>query len=163
MELLGQRADDLTHAVNAIANPHLVLVRLNVDVARAQPDRVSDDLVHQAGDDGVSPDLVAFVLGTHSDRLLQVADHVADVGLRSAELVDRGNQVTLGGHCRPNLLAGHDANVVNREDVGGIGHRDHQRVSLDADRQNNVAAHQLGLEQDRGTRVYIEGADVYER
>ena len=83
-------------------------------------------------DDGVLADLVSLFLGARPDGLLQVADHVVDVGLRSAELVDRGDQIALGGDDRPDLLARDDADVVDREDVGRVGHRDDEFVVLDA-------------------------------
>ena len=49
-------------------------------------------------------------------------------------LVDRQRQVALRGDHGPDLVAGDDAQVVDREDVGGIRHRHDELVVLDRDR-----------------------------
>ncbi len=52
---------------------------------------------------------------------------------------DRG----LRGHGGDDLQVGHEPDVVEREDVGRIGHRQHQRIALAVDRQDLVLARDL--------------------
>ena len=51
----------------------------------------------------------------------------------------RLTQVALGRDDRADLVAGHDAQVVDREDVRRVGHRDDELVVLERDRQHRVA------------------------
>ena len=121
VHLSGQRVNDLAHAVNPIADAQIVVAWFDVDVAGTCPDGVGDDLVHESSDDRLLAFLV-LVLISPAHLLLEVADHVADVGLRSREARDGAEQIALRGDDGPDLLARDDAHVVDREDVGGVDH-----------------------------------------
>ena len=62
----------------------------------------------------------------------------------AVEAVDRGTQRLLGGDHRVDRVAGHELDVVEREDVGGIGHRHGQTRRGFRDRQDGVLARELG-------------------
>ena len=95
---LGERIDLVQHAVDAVADPQVVLGRLDVDVGRAVLDRLGDQQVDEPDDRGVLDRprsagqvvlVVALVVRHRGGEVVQLA-----VG--AAEPVDRAQQVVAG-------------------------------------------------------------------
>ena len=73
-------------------------------------------------------------------RVLEALEQPLDVGER--------------GHRRAHLVAGHDRDVVDREHVRGVDHRDQQRAVADeGDRHGLVAAHGGGGDELGGVGI----------
>ena len=86
------------------------------------------------------------------DRIVQLGE----LGQQQVEVLDRGGA---GAHA----AAGHHADVVDRQDVGGIGHRhQHAAVLGEADRHRLVAAGGGGADEVDGAHVEVEGGQVDE-
>ena len=96
---------------------------------------------------------------TSSVTLLEVVDlvvggrrhrQVVELAVGAVEAVDRADDVGPRRDDRLDLGAGERADVVDREDVRRVGHRDDELAVLEADRQRRVAAaNRLGHERDR--------------
>ncbi len=122
------------HAVDAVAHPEELLVRLDMDIGRLLLDGVGENKVDQLDDRGVlggalqRADIDLLFLPDDLQVLhLEVAH---DVGKRCAlvvELVDGSLYGALGDHDDFYVVAGHELYVVDGEDVGGITHRDDER------------------------------------
>ena len=84
---------------------------------------------------------------TASSRRLMRADQALDVVGR--------------GHHRPHLVAGHQLQVVEREHVRRVGHRDHQVAALvEADRRGVEPAGGLRADQVERAHVGLEDREV---
>ena len=89
--------------------------------------------------------------------LLALLDDVAD----PSEPRDHVRDVLAGRDDDADLVAGQDRDVVDRVDVGGVRHRDHQRtVPGGGDRQRVVALGDLGGHEVRGRHVDVEDPEV---
>ena len=148
------------HAVDAEADPHLVLVGLEVDVGGALADRLAEDAVDELdhrrvlGADLHVADLGELVLASSSS----VDDRLGDGALQRVEAADQRLDVLVGGDRDPAVEPGGDLDVVDREDVGRVGHRDQQGVCVDeADRQRPVAAR--GVDRDQVRRGHVDLVD----
>ncbi len=142
----------LQDSVNPEAHAHFFFVRLDVNVAGAPLDGVGQDQVHQL-DDGrflgrafqLGEVHLLFFGGEFQVRGFlagEVLHHLGEFffALRLAvELGDGFGDGGLRGHHRLDVEAGHELDVVHREDVGGIGHRDGQRRA-DARKRNDLVA-----------------------
>ena len=111
---------------------------------------------------GASPaDSRISVTSPLGGALLVLLDRLCDRGVELACVVERGLDVLGGGDRRPDVEPGHDRDVVDRADVGRVGHRDHQRVLADErDRDRAVALRRLGGNQVDRAEVDVEGAQV---
>ena len=72
-------------------------------------------------------------------------------------------EVVAGRDDRPRLHPGERADVVEREDVAGVGHREHQPAVLVADRQHDVPPADRARHQRDGGRVDRRLVEVDER
>ena len=70
----------------------------------------------------------------------RTAGDVVEVGVGAVVPVDRRGDVGPGGDHRLDVHAGQRPDVVDREDVRRVGHRDEQLAVLEADRHRRVAA-----------------------
>ena len=76
---------------------------------------------------------------------------LGELGQQQVEVLDRGG-------ARAHAPAGHHPDVVDREDVGGVGHRDqHGAVLGEADRHRLVAAGGGGADEVDRAHVEVEG------
>jgi hypothetical protein len=133
------------HAVDAQQHLHRLLAGVDVDVRGALLDRFGDQRVHQLDHRRVLVGLVGqqlrlglvVRLGDGLDRLLD-AGETRD---QDVQVLDRGGR---SAHATP----GQHRDVVDRQHVGGVGHReDHGAVLQKADRDRLVAADRLHVEQ----------------
>ena len=151
------------HAVDPEADPHLPLAGLEVDVGGALPHRLAEDAVDELdhrrvfGADFHVGDLGQLVLGLR----LALGDRLADRALQRVEAADQRLDVLLGGDRDAAVERGGDLDVVDREHVGRVGHRDQQRLLVDeADRQRPVAARGVDRDQVGGGHVDLVGGEV---
>ncbi len=178
----GHRRGLLEHAVDAVADAQLLLVGLEVDVGAAAVDGLLDDPLDHLDDRGV------LAGGAERDRrlLAEVVERAGGLLGRALRLDDAGVVLELGevhagaveevgvrealedvvdvarrGDGRADLVAGHHGDVVDGQDVGGIGHRDLERaVALERDRDGLVAADRGRGDELGGIRVDAEDAQV---
>ena len=118
------------HAVDAEAHAQLGAVGLEVDVGGALLDGLGDDLVDELDDRRVVGGLAQVddlararrprPRRGRRDDVVQ-ARQARDEPAMSSRLGDRG----------ADLVAGHQRDVVDREDVRRVGHRDEQRALVD--------------------------------
>ncbi len=157
-ELPRRLARLVEHAVDPVADLHLLLARLDVDVAGPLLDRVEHQRVDPADDRRLVGDLqdVDQLLAPPFVLLVPLlAEIAALVVLAAVDVVDdledalRRHQHRL--HLGPEL----HAQIVERAHVERIGHRHHHHLALALDRQQAVL---LG-EADRDPRRQI-GVDV---
>ena len=151
------------HPVDAEADPHLPLAGLEVDVGGALPHRLAEDAVDELDHRRVLGahfhvgDLGQLVLGLG----LAFVDRLADRALQRVEAADQRFDVLLGGDRDAAVERGGDLDVVDREHVGRVGHRDQQRLLVDeADRQRPVAARRVDRDQVGGRHVHLVGGEV---
>ncbi len=152
----------LEHAVDAVAHAHLVLGRLEVDVRGAALDGFLDHPVHELDDRRVLAADAEVDRGVLAEVVLRGGGLVLDGGagarlgallvlvgcdravteVRVLEAFEQPFDVVVRGHGRAHLVARHDRDVVDREHVGRVDHRDQQRAVADeGDRHRLVAAH----------------------
>ena len=117
------------HAVDAVAHDEVALDGLEVDVGGALLDALADERVHELDDRRVGgrlaqvDDLGAVVL----------VDRLGDDDLvEGVQALDERGDVLLGRDGGTHLVAAHQRDVVDGEDVAGIDHRDEQRAVVDA-------------------------------
>ncbi len=136
------------HAVDAEQHARVPLLGVDVDVGGALLDRLGDDRVDELDDRRVGVGLLdeqafaGLVLGALVDDVLDRLVHPDEPVEQQVEILDRGRR-------RADPPAGHHADVVDREDVRGVRHRQQQRAVVgEADRHGLVALGGLGA--DRG-------------
>ena len=112
------------HAVDAEAHAHLAALGLEVDVGRALLDRLGDDRVDELDDRRVVRGLAD--LGDLGELLLALLDRLGDRVVEPAHAADQAVDVVGRGDHRPHLVAGHQLEVVEREHVRRVRHRDEQ-------------------------------------
>jgi hypothetical protein len=162
----GRRDDRrlLQHAVDAVADPHLLLLRLEVDVGGAALDGLGDHPLDELDDrrvltrgaevDGLRRQVVQrprralrrplgrlllYRLGLRRRAVPPAPARVVDAVEDEVDVARRRD----GG---PHLVAGHHGDVVDRQHVRWVGHGDQQRaVGGERDRHRLVAL-------DRGRR-----------
>ena len=152
---LGRAHDLVQHAVDPVADPQAVLGRLDVDVAGPVLDGLGDEHVDVLDDRGVLDDLADLGELVLASRPCVIAlRDVVHVGVGAAEPLDRGEQVVAGGHDGPRLPPGDLPDVVQGEDVAGVGHRERRACLLVvADGQDGVPARDGGSRTGDGGRV----------
>ena len=169
----------LEHAVDAVADPHLLVAGLEVDVGRAALDGLLDHPVHELDDRRV------LAAGAEDDRrvlgevvqrargrrvaasicddvgvvlVLEVGRDgaVAEVGVLEAleQLLDVGGR----GDRRAHLVAGHHRDVVDGEHVGRVDHRDQQRALAGEGDGHRLVALDGGGRDELG-RVGVDAVD----
>ena len=136
-------------AVDAVPDPELPLVGLDVDVAGALLDRRKQQHVHELDDRGFLP---LARPGRDVERRGPV--RVGPPG--RVVLRKRRQDRRLGRHHRLHVVAGHELDVVEREDVGGIRHRDGQRRAGTRQRNHLVLLRGVGRQQLQDGRVELE-------
>ncbi len=131
------------HAVDSEPDAQVVFLRLDVDVGGAVSDGLLDDVVHEL--DGRRLALNRRESGEILiGDLIRAEEQVRFLGLRLAiVLLDGRENVVLGRDRRLDVVARDDAQVVERENVLGVGHRDDELVVANLDRHENVAASEL--------------------
>ena len=149
-------------AVDAEEHAHLALLGIEVDVGCALLDRLGDEGVHKA--DRRRLRLAAVVAAERLERLLGLVDPLD--GLVEALLAcEQRADVVERGDGRLHLQAGHHRDVVDRQQVARVGHREQQAAVLEVlDRDGLVAAGHLDLDEPDGAHVdRIDGqVDVVE-
>ena len=105
------------------------LLGLEVDVGGALGDRLAEDRVDELDHRRVVGRLaqVADLGALEVLLLLLVGDRLGDARLERVEAADQGLDVDLGGDRDPAVEAGHHLDVVDRQHVGRIGHRQDQQ------------------------------------
>ncbi len=132
------------HTVDPEPDAQILFRRLDMDVRRPVPDRLTDHQVDELDDRGILDELVdprgIDVLGELGGRF---RGHLIDLAVEAVDPVDQRMDLRRRRHHHHDLGAGHGANVVGGKDVGRVGHRDDEAalfVPLDRDRL--VAPHQ---------------------
>ena len=151
LETFGRREHLVEHAVDPEPDPEHLLVRLEVYVRGAFLDRVHEHHVDELDDrrlvgrllqlEGV--DLGAVLVALHDLDVGEVRRHVLHdagdrLGFRLVVTVDRLLDRRLRGDERQHLEVRHEGDVVQREHVGRVGHRERERVPHPPDRQHLV-------------------------
>ena len=135
-QLEGRFHDLIQDAVNAVTHPEHLLVRLDMDIAGFFPDGILQDGIDHLDNRCVfSGPLqradIDVILITDDLQVFQV--HVAhDIGQRGRlviMLVDGALDVTLGGDHHLDIVAGHELDIFNGNQIGRITDRNDQRRS----------------------------------
>ncbi len=138
LQLDGRLHHLVEHAVDAEADPEVLLVGLDVDVGGALLDGVEQDEVHQLHDRCfpgalLQVDHVAVALVVVDDRDLRVVEALHEVLVRGPLLgvvaLDGLLDGRLGGDHRLDVVAGVELDVVDGEDVRRIAHGDDERAA----------------------------------
>ena len=90
----------------------------------------------------------------HLFFVVEVEQHGGVLGVLQA--LEQPLDVAAGGHRGPHLVAGHDRDVVDREHVRGVGHRDQQRAFGDERHRYGLVA----LDGGRGDELGRVGVDL---
>ena len=150
------------HAVDAEAHAHVRALGLEVDVGRALLDRLGDDLVDELDDRRVVgglaqvDDLGRAVLDV---VLARRSWSTATTSSRRVMRLMSVRDVLAAGDRGADLEARHDRDVVDGQDVGGVGHGDEHGALVDVgDRDGLVALGGGGAEEVRGGHVDREAA-----
>ena len=166
MELLGDRAHRwLQHAVDAVFHVHGVVLRLDVNVARAPLNRRKDGGVNQANDraevagqplDGqvVLPALVLL-----EELQLKPLRRILQHSLRALALLENRLDRRPRPHGHFDRRRQQDANLVDHRQVGRIGHDDAERTPFAAVGHEAVAQHQIG--RDRAEQILVDPERVH--
>ncbi len=148
---IGGRHHVLQHAVHAEAHAVFLFVRLHVDVARAALHGVGENQIAELDDRSFfgrpfQTGQVHFGLFAGKFERFVLAGKVfhdlvefLDAFRCAVELVDRFADGRLGSDHRLDVEAGHELDIVHREDVGWIGHRDRERGPDAGERHDLVA------------------------
>ncbi len=146
----------MEHAVDAVANTHLFLVRLDMDVAGSLADRIQEDDVHQPDHRSVLArlleleDVHLLVIPSKIDVLVADAEvgHHLLVG-RTARVValDGGGDCALAADDRLDVEPGEELDVVGRVQVRRIRHRHDERGSRARHRDDLVLLADLAADQ----------------
>ncbi len=156
--------DDLRlrqHAVDAQAHAHGVRLGLEVDVRRALLHRLGDDLVGELDDRRVVDRLAQIDDLGLGELVLGPVDEIRDDVLHPPQARHERLEVLPAGDGRADLHARHDRDVVHRDDVRRVGHRDEQRaLPAVGDRHRFVAACRDDRDQAGRRHVDLERREV---
>ena len=139
-----------------------MLARLDVDVGCAVPHRLGHDRVHELDDRGILDGHLEIGVLVLLGGIGHDARHRLHLGVHAGVLLDRGLDIVGGRHHREHVAAGDRADVVQRVDVGRIGHRHQQPSVALADRQRAIPAGQGLGEQRRCERIDLEVREIDE-
>ena len=122
------RRGRMEHAVDAKLHARVSLLGVQVDVRGALLDGLGDERVDEL-DDGrvlvglrdVQVGLLGLLLGIVVDDVLDRLVHPGQPRQQQVQILDRSRR-------RPHAPAGHHRDVVDRQHVRGIGHRQQQRA-----------------------------------
>ena len=158
----GDRGGVVEHAVDPVADAHVLAVRLEVDVRSAFLDPFCDHAVDQLDHRRVARRLADLGDLAHVRRLFGLLlDCLGDRGVELRGVDERGIDVLGGGNRGPDVEPGHDRDVVDGADVGRIGHRDHQRLVADErNRDRAVALRRLRRNQVDRAEIDVEHVQV---
>ena len=118
------RHDLVQHAVDAEAHDQLLRLRLEVDVGSAVVGRLGDALLTSLTIGASSVDSrMSLTSRRRSARAAFSSSFSVTVESSLLSLAIGGEDVFFGGHRRLDVVAGHDAQVVDGEHVGRIDHR----------------------------------------
>ena len=146
------------HAVDPAAHPHLVRIGLEVDVGGAAAHRVRDHRVHELHDRRV----VGRLAQLDHLRLDLVVLDLVDRALERPEVLDQRVDVLRRGDGAADLEAGGHGDVVEREQVGGVGGRHEQlAVGQERDRDRAVAARLAAVDHAGRALVHVEHVQVH--
>ena len=133
----------------------VALLGVDVDVGGALLDGLGDDRVHELDDGRVAVGLVDGDVA-FARLLLFLVDDVLDRLVHPREPREQQVEVLDGGGRGPDAPAGHHADVVDREHVRGVGHRQQQRAVVgEADGHRLVALGGLDADQVDGAHVEV--------
>ena len=160
LDRLGAAHHLVQDAVDAEPNTQVVLLRLDVDVGGAVGDGLLDDVVDELDRRRFDVDvgeLVEFLVGTAP----RADEHVLSSVLGDlVVLLDGREDVVLRRDRRLDLAAGDDPEVVEREDVLRVGHRDHEHVVAQLDRHESVARREFLGHDDNGGRLGLALGEI---
>ena len=174
LSFMGGFIISVQRAVDAVADAHLVLEALEVDVRRALLHGVGQDAVDQLhhrrvvdrrGEDG-GVDLLFLLLDDLDVAvLLHVLEEVREriVARLAVVLVDGVAERVLPGDDREDVVARDELEVVDDAEVRRVGHRDRQRATLALEREHQMALGELGGDELRDARVDFEVGEVHRR
>ncbi len=149
------------HAVDAEQHLGVALLGVDVDVGGALLDRLGDDRVHELDDGRVAVGLVdryalALLFGFLVDDVLDRVVHAPEPGEQQVEILD-------GRRRGLDPPTGHHPDVVDRQHVGGIGHRQQQRAVVgEADGQRLVALGGADADEVDGAHVEVVDGQIDE-
>ena len=150
-QLQRRRHDHLQNAVNAEPDAKFLLVRLQVNVARTALHGVGHDQVHELDDRSFLGGALEFrevhfllfggqfEVAAVTGKVLHHLVQLFGVLVVAVELLNRFADGRFRGHHRLDVEAGHELDIVHREDVRRIGHRDRQRGTHARQRHDLVA------------------------
>ena len=169
----GQQADVIEHllhqhAVNAVADPHLLFQRVQMNVTGSLTDGLLDDGAHQLHDGGVVQ--LHLLLGVQLGGLQLLLLLLLGVLLRGAHglviaevLVQHGVDLRRGGDAGVDHVVGDDGDVVLGVHVQRVAHGQDQRVGaalVQRHRQHAVAAEHRAADQPDDLRVDLDPPQV---
>ena len=141
--------------------PGRVGLGLVVDVGGAALGRLRDDRVHELDDRRVVGGLAQVDDLLEGRARLALLDRLGDRVLEAVHAHDQRDDVLRGGDRRPDVEVGQQRDVVDREHVRRVRHRQQQRVLVDVgDRDGAVALGGGGAQQVGGAHVDLEHAEV---
>ncbi len=156
LDALGRTLHRVKHAVDAVPHPHVVLGRLDVDVRGVVLDGLADQQVDEPHDGRV---VIARIRDAECARvlglglLLEGGRQVAELVIRPDETVDRAQQIGRFGNSHLDLHPRRGPNIVDREDVAGVGHRQQDSAVADGDGQHRMPAADRTVDERDGRPV----------
>ncbi len=167
LQLHGRLHDFVEHAVDAVADPEQALIGLDMYVAGFALDGVGQDEVDQLDDRRVFRGLlqrryIHILMVCHHFHVFQVqaVHHVGKRGRLVVEPVDRGLDAAVRGDHHLHVVAGHELDVVDGEDVGRVAHGQDERGTGPVDRDRLVFLHHLHRDQLDHGRIDVEIGQV---
>ena len=134
---------------------------LEVDVGGAALGRLGDDRVHELDHRRVVGGLAQVDDLHRSGAVVVLLDRLLDRVLEAVHARDQRGDVLGRGDRRPDVQVRQQRDVVDREHVGRVGHREQQRVLVDVgDRHRAVALGGRGAQQVGRRHVDLEDAEV---
>ena len=147
----------IQHSVDAILHARVPLFGVHVYVRGALLNRLGDDRVDQLDDRRVPVCLLemqilfAVAIGILIDDVFDRLVHAGQPRQQQVQILDRSRR---GAHAP----AGHHRDVVDRQNVRGIGHRQQQSAVVgEADRNRLIAFGRVGAEE--ADRAHVEVVD----
>ena len=152
------------HTVDAEPDAQLLLARLDVDVARAVVDGLSDQEVDEAHDRSVVV-LILERLGHRRlgrlGRLLDRRRELAQLLIRAQEPLEHLRERVLGDDHRLDEQVGDAGDVIERDDVGGVQDANRQPLASPIDGDQLESAAQIARHQSDDARVERHARQIY--
>ncbi len=154
LQLQRRLHDFMQHAVDAITDPEGLLVGLDVDVGGLFLDGIGQDQVDQLDDRSILAGLLEFagvdlfaVVDDFQVDIIEIPHDIVEGSALVIIFVDRVLDARFKSHDHFDVVAGHELDIVDGEDVRWIGHGDDQRRPGPVDRNQLVLLHDLGRDQ----------------